>query len=90
MSATLQDCKRLGFDTIELDAGSLEIPEETLLRYVHMIKETGLKVKPQFAVKFDKSDIPLSGNRAYGAYVKPRPRTYGIWICLLLLFLCWV
>ncbi|CAO2823727.1 unnamed protein product [Amaranthus hypochondriacus] len=74
----IEECKRLGFDTIELDAGSLEIPEETLLRYVHMIKEAGLKVKPQFAVKFDKSDIPLSGNRAYGAYVKPRPRTYDL------------
>lgn len=72
----IEECKRLGFDTIELDAGSLEIPEETLLRYVHMIKSAGLKVKPQFAVKFDKSDIPLSGNRAFGAYIAPRPRTY--------------
>lgn len=72
----IEECKRLGFDTIELDAGSLEVPEETLLRYVHMIKGAGLKVKPQFAVKFDKSDIPLSGNRAYGAYIAPRPRSY--------------
>ncbi|KAL2931170.1 Protein HEAT-STRESS-ASSOCIATED 32 [Bienertia sinuspersici] len=69
----IEECKRLGFDTIELDAGSLEIPEETLLRYVYMIKGAGLKVKPQFAVKFDKSDIPLSGDRAFGAYVVPRP-----------------
>ncbi|XP_048493632.1 protein HEAT-STRESS-ASSOCIATED 32 [Beta vulgaris subsp. vulgaris] len=72
----IEECKRLGFDTIELDAGSLEIPEEALLRYVHMIKSAGLKVKPQFAVKFDKCDISLPGSRAYGAYTVPRPRSY--------------
>lgn len=75
----------MGFDTIELDAGSLEIPEEALLRYVHMIKSAGLKVKPQFAVKFDKCDISLPGSRAYGAYTVPRPRSYGIQIILVLL-----
>lgn len=72
----IEECKRLGFDTIELDAGSLEIPEEALLRYVRMIKSGGLKVKPQFAVKFDKADLPMSENRAFGAYIMPRPRSY--------------
>ncbi|XP_074272087.1 protein HEAT-STRESS-ASSOCIATED 32 [Silene latifolia] len=72
----IEECRRLGFDTIELNAGTLEIPEETLLRYVRMIKSAGLKVKPQFAVNFDKCDIPLSGDRAYGAYIRPRPRSY--------------
>uniref|UniRef100_A0A7C9DVY1 Phosphosulfolactate synthase n=1 Tax=Opuntia streptacantha TaxID=393608 RepID=A0A7C9DVY1_OPUST len=72
----IEECKRLGFDTVELDAGSLEIPEETLLRYVRMIKSGGLKVKPQFAVKFDKADLPVSEDRAFGAYIMPRPRSY--------------
>lgn len=72
----IEECKCLGFDTIELDAGSLEIPEEALLRYVRMIKSGGLKVKPQFAVKFDKADLPVSENRAFGAYIMPRPRSY--------------
>lgn len=72
----IEECKSLGFDTIELDAGSLEIPEETLLRYVHMIKSGGLKVKPQFALKFDKTDLPVAGDRAFGAYIVPRPRSY--------------
>lgn len=72
----IEECKRLGFDTIELDAASLEIPEEALLRYVHMIKSGGLKVKPQFAVKFDKADLPVSEDRAFGAYTMPRPRSY--------------
>ena len=58
--------------------GSLEAPEETLLRFVHLIKSGGLKAKPQFAVKFNKSDIPIGGDRAFGAYIVPRPRSTGI------------
>ncbi|KAB2637512.1 hypothetical protein D8674_028046 [Pyrus ussuriensis x Pyrus communis] len=52
------ECKSLGFDTIELNEGSLELPEETLLRFVCLIKIGGLKVKSQFAIRFNKSDIP--------------------------------
>ncbi|CAN6689998.1 unnamed protein product [Malus baccata var. baccata] len=70
----VEECKSLGFDTIELNVGSLELPEETLLRYVRLIKSGGLKAKPQFAVKFNKSDIPV-GDRAFGAYVVPSPRS---------------
>lgn len=71
----IQECKQLGFDTVELNMGSLELPEETLLRYIRLIKSQGLKVKPQFAVKFNKADIPPTRARAYGAYVVPTPRT---------------
>nr|GLL45727.1 protein HEAT-STRESS-ASSOCIATED 32 [Ipomoea trifida] len=71
----IEEYKQLGFDTIELDVTSLDIPEETLLRYVRLIKSDGLRVKPQFSVKFNKSDVPLSSNRAFGAYVVPTPRS---------------
>ncbi|XP_068316522.1 protein HEAT-STRESS-ASSOCIATED 32-like [Pyrus communis] len=65
--------KSLGFDTIELNEGSLELPEETLLRFVRLIKIGGLKVKSQFAIRFNKSDIPV-GDRAFGAYAISSPR----------------
>lgn len=71
-----QECKQLGFDTIELNANLLEVPEETLLRYVRLIKNGGLRAKPMFAVKFNKSDIP-GRNRAFGSYVVPEPRSSG-------------
>nr|DAD20656.1 TPA_asm: hypothetical protein HUJ06_022119 [Nelumbo nucifera] len=74
------ECKNLGFDTIELNAGSLTLPEETLLRFVRLIKSGGLKAKPQFAVNFNKSDIPVAGDRAYGAYIAPVPRTSDLLI----------
>ncbi|CAE6184879.1 unnamed protein product [Arabidopsis arenosa] len=70
----VEECKQLGFDTIELNANSLEVPEETLLRYVRLIKSGGLRAKPMFAVKFNKSDIP-GRNRAFGSYVVPEPRS---------------
>ena len=37
----------MGFDTIELNVGSLEIPEETFLRFVRLVKSGGLKAKPE-------------------------------------------
>lgn len=71
----VQECKQLGFDTVELNVGTLEIPEDTLLRFVRTVKSDGLRVKPLFAVKFNKSDIPKAGDRAFGAYVVPEPRS---------------
>ncbi|KAK6932412.1 (2R)-phospho-3-sulfolactate synthase, ComA [Dillenia turbinata] len=74
----VEECRNLGFDTIELNVGTLGVSEETLLRFVRLIKSGGLKAKPQFAVKFDKSDLPLDGDRAFGAYIAPVPRTSEI------------
>ncbi|KAM3193460.1 hypothetical protein ACQJBY_070209 [Aegilops geniculata] len=49
----------------------VELPEEAILRLVRLIKNTGLRAKPLFSVKFDSSDIPAAGDRAFGAYVAP-------------------
>ncbi|KAK7400438.1 hypothetical protein VNO78_11646 [Psophocarpus tetragonolobus] len=72
----VEQCKQFGFDTIELNVSSLGIPEETFLRFVRMVKSGGLKAKPYFQVKFNESDIPKGGNRAYGAYTPPVPRSF--------------
>ncbi|EEF43963.1 protein HEAT-STRESS-ASSOCIATED 32 [Ricinus communis] len=74
----VEECKNMGFDTIELNVGSLGVPEETLLRYVRLIKSADLKAKPQFAAKFNKSDIPIGGNRAFGAYMPPTPQSFEL------------
>jgi len=67
----------LGFDTIELNAGTLGIPEETFLRFVRLVKSAGLKARPHFQVRFNESDIPKGGHRAYGAYIPLKPRSSG-------------
>uniref|UniRef100_A0A803NYY6 Protein HEAT-STRESS-ASSOCIATED 32 n=2 Tax=Cannabis sativa TaxID=3483 RepID=A0A803NYY6_CANSA len=74
-SQYLEECKQMGFDTVELNVGSLNVPEENLLSFVRLIKSGGLKAKPQFAVKFNKSDVPVGGDRAFGAYIVPTPRS---------------
>ncbi|KAL2627179.1 hypothetical protein AAZV13_07G156900 [Glycine max] len=59
----VEEYKQLGFDTIELNVSSLEIPEETFLRFIRLVKSGGLKAKPHFQVKFNESDIsPLRRN----------------------------
>lgn len=68
----------MGFDTVDVNVGSLELPEESLLRFVRLIKSGGLKVKPLFAVKFNKSDLPVFGDRAFGAYIVPTSRSSGM------------
>lgn len=74
----VEECKQLGFDTIELNTGSIGVPEETLLRFIRLVKSGGLKVKPHFEVKFNESDIPKAGDRAYGAYVPPAARSFEL------------
>lgn len=74
----IEECNRLGFDTIEPNVSSLEISEDTLLRLVRLSKSAGVKVKPKLAVKFNRSDIPVDDNRAFGAYVAPTPRSHDL------------
>ncbi len=82
----------MGFDTIELNVGSLGVPEETLLRFVRLVKTGGMKAKPHFEVKFNKSELPRGGDRAYGVYIPPAPRSYGkdisVYLSLVLHCLC--
>ncbi|KAL9255071.1 HEAT-STRESS-ASSOCIATED 32-like protein [Drosera capensis] len=46
--------------------------QESLLRFVRLIKSAGMRAKPQFALKCNKFDIPGGRNRAY---VVPSPRS---------------
>lgn len=76
-SINMQECKNLGFDTIELNPGSLKLTEDALLRFIRLVKSMGLKAKPQLSVKFDKSEIPIAENRAFGAYIRPLHQSSG-------------
>jgi len=78
----------LGFDVIDLNADSLEVPEETLLRLIRIIKNERLKAKPLFGINFEKSAIPSKEDRAFGAYIAPTPKGSGnitIWMFLFLI-----
>ncbi|GJY73537.1 protein heat-stress-associated 32, partial [Tanacetum coccineum] len=73
----IEECKQLGFDTVELNMRLLQLREDTLLRYIRLIKSKGLKARLQFDVKFNHVDIPPTHEREHVVYVFPINPTSG-------------
>ncbi len=48
----IQECKRAGFDIIELSSGFITIPTEDWLRLVEQVQRAGLKAKPEVGIQF--------------------------------------
>ncbi len=48
----VRECKRLGFDIVEISAGFLTIPTDDWLRLVELVQKTGLKAKPEVGIQF--------------------------------------
>lgn len=48
----VEEAKTLGFDVIELSAGFISLPTNSLLRLVKKVKMAGLKAKPEFGIQF--------------------------------------
>jgi phosphosulfolactate synthase (CoM biosynthesis protein A) len=46
------ECKRLGFDIIEISAGFITIPTDDWLRLVEKVRKAGLKAKPEVGIQF--------------------------------------
>src|SRR4029453_8254063 len=46
------ECKRLGFDTIEISAGFISIPTDDWLRLIEFVRKSGLKAKPEVGIQF--------------------------------------
>ncbi|MYL23770.1 phosphosulfolactate synthase [Halomonas alkaliantarctica] len=48
----LKECKRLGFDVVEISSGFLAIPQDDLVRLTERVIKHGLKAKPEVNVQF--------------------------------------
>jgi phosphosulfolactate synthase (CoM biosynthesis protein A) len=48
----IEEAKRLGFDVVELSAGFISLPIDSMLRLVEKVKSAGLKAKPEFGIQF--------------------------------------
>jgi phosphosulfolactate synthase (CoM biosynthesis protein A) len=48
----IEEAKALGFDVIELSAGFISLPTDSLLRLVKKVKSAGLKAKPELGIQF--------------------------------------
>jgi phosphosulfolactate synthase (CoM biosynthesis protein A) len=48
----IEEAKALEFDVIELSAGFISLPIDSLLRLVEKVKKAGLKAKPELGIQF--------------------------------------
>src|SRR5438046_10509637 len=46
------ECKKLGFDIIEISAGFVSIPTDDWLRLIELVHKSGLKAKPEVGIQF--------------------------------------
>jgi phosphosulfolactate synthase (CoM biosynthesis protein A) len=46
------ECKRLGFDIIEISAGFISIPTDDWLRLIELVRKSGLRAKPEVGIQF--------------------------------------
>src|SRR6266568_1575805 len=46
------ECKRIGFDIIEISAGFVSIPTDDWLRLIELVRKSGMKAKPEVGIQF--------------------------------------
>ena len=46
------ECKSLGFDIVEISAGFVSIPTDDWLRLINLVRESGVKPKPEVGIQF--------------------------------------
>jgi phosphosulfolactate synthase (CoM biosynthesis protein A) len=46
------ECKKIGFDTIEISAGFISIPTDDWARLIELVRKSGLKAKPEVGIQF--------------------------------------
>src|SRR6266487_2066398 len=45
------ECRKLGFDIIEISAGFVSIPTDDWLRLIELVRKSGLKAKPEVGIQ---------------------------------------
>ena len=48
----VKECKKLGFDIIEISAGFISIPTDDWLRLIELVRKSGMKAKPEVGIQF--------------------------------------
>jgi len=48
----IAECKKLGFDIIEISAGFVSIPTDDWLRLIELVHKSGLEAKPEVGIQF--------------------------------------
>ena len=48
----IDECRQLGFDTIEISSGFVTIPTDGILRLIEKVRRAGMKPKPEIGIQF--------------------------------------
>jgi phosphosulfolactate synthase (CoM biosynthesis protein A) len=48
----IEECKKFGFDIMEISSGFITMPSEDMLRLVEKVQKLGLKAKPEVGIQF--------------------------------------
>src|SRR5882724_7556196 len=48
----IDECKRVGFDIVEISAGFVSISTDDWLRLIELVRKSGLKAKPEVGIQF--------------------------------------
>jgi phosphosulfolactate synthase (CoM biosynthesis protein A) len=48
----VSECKRIGFDIVEISAGFVSIPTDDWLRLIELVRKTEMKPKPEVGIQF--------------------------------------
>src|SRR5213596_4316448 len=46
------ECKKLGFDIVEISAGFISIPTDDWLQLIELVRKSGIKAKPEVGIQF--------------------------------------
>jgi phosphosulfolactate synthase (CoM biosynthesis protein A) len=57
----VEECKKLGFDIIEISAGFVSIPTDDWLRLIELVRKSGLKAKPEVGIQFGAGGATAAG-----------------------------
>jgi phosphosulfolactate synthase (CoM biosynthesis protein A) len=57
----IQECKKIGFDIIEISTGFISIPTDDWLRLIEKVQQAGLKAKPEVGIQFGAGGASASG-----------------------------
>ncbi|MCO5574095.1 hypothetical protein L7F22_027872 [Adiantum nelumboides] len=70
----LQECKDIGFDTLELNVDLLNFQEDDFLRLIRLIRSEGLKAKPQLDVRIEDANSLKDVQKEMDAFIKKAKR----------------